>query len=149
MTISDPDTNRLRFRPHHFLCALGYQGKGYSDAFTRNMDRIVQDGLRGKEGDGVEIEVTAQTDSICAPCPHRRGALCESQEKIDALDARHAAALKLRAGDRLSWGAAKARIRAQVKPGDLSVICQSCQWLEYGMCEGALRRLHEVAETSA
>ncbi|MCL6284723.1 DUF1284 domain-containing protein [Ruegeria sp. 2012CJ41-6] len=148
MTNSDPDTARLRFRPHHFLCALGYQGKGYSDAFTRNMDLIVQGRLRGEGGDAVEIEVTAQTDSICGPCPHRRDTLCESQDKIEALDTRHAAALDLRAGDRLSWGTAKARIRARVIPGDLGVICQSCQWLEYGMCEAALRRLHEATGPS-
>ncbi|MFA3915891.1 DUF1284 domain-containing protein [Ruegeria hyattellae] len=146
--MSDPDTAQLRFRPHHFLCALGYQGKGYSAAFTRNMDRIVQDGLRGEDGDGVEIAVVARTDSVCGPCPHRRGELCESQEKIEGLDTRHAAALNLSAGDRLSWGEAKARIRARVKPGDLGVICQSCQWLEYGMCETALRRLHEATGPS-
>ncbi|MEX0349783.1 MAG: DUF1284 domain-containing protein [Paracoccaceae bacterium] len=145
MTTSNQNPDRLRFRPHHFLCALGYQGKGYSDAFTRNMDRIVQDSLRGPDGDAVEIEVVSRTDSICAPCPHRRGVLCESQHKIEALDARHAAALNLSCGERLSWGAAKVRIRENVQPGDLSAICQGCQWLEYGMCEGALRQLHEDA----
>lgn len=27
----------VRYRPHHFLCSLGYEGKGYSEAFTDNM----------------------------------------------------------------------------------------------------------------
>ena len=37
----------LSFRPHHFLCTLGFEGKGYSDAFTRNMAEIA-DALRAR-----------------------------------------------------------------------------------------------------
>ena len=36
-------TKPLRYRPHHFLCSLGFEGKGYSDAFTANMEAIVMD----------------------------------------------------------------------------------------------------------
>ncbi|GGH20475.1 hypothetical protein SAMN05444007_101402 [Cribrihabitans marinus] len=132
----------IRFRPHHFLCALGFRGKGYSDAFTGNMARIVQDGLRGPGGDARQIEVVGATDDICIPCPHRRGTLCAKETRIAALDARHAAALNLAAGDLLTWGAAKERIRALVAPGDLSRLCAGCQWLAAGYCEGALRALH-------
>ncbi|MCV6585863.1 MAG: DUF1284 domain-containing protein [Marinibacterium sp.] len=132
----------IRFRPHHFLCAIGFQGKGYSDAFTANMTRIVVDRLRAPSGASELIEVTGATDDICTPCPHRRGQLCESQAKISALDARHAAALRLIPGEQLTWGDAQERIRAHVPPGALSQICCDCQWLAYGMCETALAALH-------
>lgn len=132
---------RVTFRPHHFLCALGFQGKGYSDAFTANMAGIV-DQLRGPGGDAVEIDVTFQADHICAPCPHRRGTGCENAGKIAALDARHAAALGLRDGDRLTWGEAQARIIARVPEGALAKLCAGCQWLELGLCEQALSDLH-------
>ena len=82
------------------------------------------------------------TDDICAPCPKRRGALCTSQDKIAALDAAHAEALHLTPGDRLTWGEAQARIRANVPPGSLKTLCQGCEWEPYGMCEEALAGLH-------
>lgn len=139
-------TAPLRYRPHHFLCSLGFEGKGYSDAFTTNMAAIVVGRLRAAEGDQTEIEVVRTTDDICAPCPKRRGTLCTSQDKIDRLDTAHASALELIDGERLTWGAAKSRIRERVKPGDLAQICAGCDWLPLGVCEAALTRLHDEAD---
>ena len=133
----------VTFRPHHFLCALGYQGKGYSDGFTANMSRIVVDTLRAPGGDDTVIAVTGATDDICAPCPKRRNQLCTEQEKISALDARHARALGIFVGTEMTWGEAKRRIVKRVPPGSLETLCQGCQWLELGLCEQALRTLHE------
>lgn len=134
-------SSSITFRPHHFLCSLGYQGKGYDDAFTANMDRIVTEGLHQDGGDDIAITVTRQADSICGPCPHRRGQGCASQDQIDKLDARHAERLDLFDGETLTWGAAKERIAAVVNKGDLSQLCEGCQWLELGLCEDALARL--------
>lgn len=131
----------IRFRPHHFLCALGFQGKGYSEDFTSNMTGIV-DRLRGPGGGDVVLQVTMQADAICGPCPHKRGSGCEKSAKITALDNRHAAALALSDGDCLTWDDAQARIRAHVAPGDLQTLCAGCAWLELGLCEDALARLH-------
>ncbi|MBB5516508.1 hypothetical protein FHS89_002539 [Rubricella aquisinus] len=132
----------IRYRPHHFLCSLGFEGKGYSDAFTANMSAIVMGRLRAEGGADQVIEVVAATDDICTPCPKRIGSLCVSQPKITALDTAHAAALSLHAGDRLTWGEAQDRIRANVPPGSLKTLCQGCQWEPFGMCEDALARLH-------
>lgn len=134
-------SDRIQFRPHHFLCALGFQGKGYSDLFTANMAEIVER-LRAAGGDLLEIEVTLQADHICTPCPHRRGTGCAKSEQIARLDARHAAALDLEDGQRLSWGEAQARIRRNVPAGALPELCAGCQWLELGLCERALSALH-------
>ncbi|WP_343081993.1 DUF1284 domain-containing protein [Ostreiculturibacter nitratireducens] len=132
----------LRFRPHHFLCALGFEGKGYSEEFTANMTEIVMDRLRRPEGGAEVIEVTCEADDICIPCPSRRGVGCESTARITTLDKAHAGALGLSAGDRLSWGEALDRIRENVPPGSLSTLCAECQWLPLGLCEAALARLH-------
>lgn len=136
-----PDTP-IRYRPHHFLCSLGFQGKGYSDAFTANMTAIVMGQLRAPGGDATRIEVVPATDDICTPCPKRRGALCENQSKITLLDTRHGRALGLFLGDVLTWGEAKTRIVKRVPPGSLTHLCAGCQWLELGLCETALRALH-------
>lgn len=132
----------IRFRPHHFLCALGFQGAGYSSAFTANMSDIVDGRLRDPGGENTKITVTFVADSICTPCPERRGLGCVKINTIKALDQRHAKALGLRDGQCITWGDALKRIKANVKPGSLSTLCQNCQWLELGACEGALERLH-------
>lgn len=139
----------LRYRPHHFLCSLGFEGKGYSDLFTANMAAIVFGRLRAPGGDTTVIEVTGAADDICAPCPKRRGEGCESGERIAALDASHAAALALAPGDRLTWGEAKARIRASVPAGSLCRLCAGCQWEPLGLCEAALGRLHDEGAARA
>ena len=131
----------ITFRPHHFLCSLGYQGKGYDDAFTANMDAIVTEGLHQEDGDDTIITVTREADVICGSCPHRRSKGCASQEKIDGLDSRHAERLQLNDGDVLSWGGAKGKIKAYLRKGDLSELCEGCQWLELGLCEDALAKL--------
>lgn len=133
----------VRFRPHHFLCALGFQGKGYSERFTANMTTIVDGQLRAEGGEATVIQVVGAADDICAPCPKRRGRLCTTQDKIKTLDRAHAAALKLSPHERLTWGEAKDRIRQNVAPGSLKTLCAGCEWEPYGMCEEALARLHK------
>lgn len=139
---------RLRFRPHHFLCSLGFEGMGYSDAFTANMAAIVLGRLRAPGGTAALIEVTTKADDICAPCPARRGTGCQSSERIAALDAAHGAALALNEGDVLSWGEALLRMRA-LPPEALDDICAGCRWLEAGMCRAALTRLRLPGRQSA
>lgn len=133
--------NPIRFRPHHFLCSLGFAGKGYSDTFTDNMNDLVEDRLRAPGGRDLLIEVTLQTDDICAPCPNRRGSECLSEARIRALDDRHAVALALSEGDQLTWGAALARIKSEIPPERLDSLCAGCQWLDHGLCKEALRDL--------
>lgn len=142
-------TRPVRYRPHHFLCSLGFEGKGYSPDFTANMTAIVMGRLRAGGGDAVVIAVTGATDDICAPCPKRRGRLCTNQDKIKALDRAHAAALRLEPHEQLTWGEAKARIRAHVPPGSLKRLCAGCEWEAHGMCEAALVRLHDEGKGAA
>lgn len=130
------------FRAHHFLCALGFEGKGYSNGFVANMAQIVQ---RLRDAPDTMIEVIAQTDDICAPCPKRRDTSCLSQTRIMTLDQRHGAALGLQAGDRLSWAEAQQRMRDRITPDTLERICAGCAWLDHGMCRNAVARLHQPA----
>ncbi len=134
----------IRYRPHHFLCTIGFEGKGYSEAFTANMASIVDGRLRAKGGDDLQIEVVGAADDLCAPCPKRRGNLCTNQTQINRLDRAHAAALDLAPREVLTWGEAKDRIRQNVPKGSLATLCEGCQWEPYGMCEAALARLHDA-----
>ncbi|WP_347266483.1 DUF1284 domain-containing protein [Paracoccus sp. (in: a-proteobacteria)] len=121
------------------LCAIGWQGRGYSPEFTRNMDAIVQDRLRAEPQ--TPVQFTAGADSVCGPCPHRRGSGCASDARIRALDGRHAAALGIAPGQRMTWAEAEGLALARVRPADLAQICRDCQWLDLGLCQAALARL--------
>lgn len=133
----------LPLRPHHILCSLGFEGHGYSDGFTANMEAIVQGRLRAEAGDATEIRITGTADAICAPCPRRRGDGCEVQAAIDRLDRAHAEALQLAPGDHLTWQDAQDRVRAHVRPDDLDTLCAGCRWLPLGLCKAAVARLLE------
>lgn len=125
----------LKFRPHHFLCTLGFQGKGYSPKFVENYTQI-QKGLTPE----TLIEVVNETDSICAPCPHRQGKSCASQEKIRKLDQAHKTQLHLEIGDKITWGEALERL-AFLSLETHQEICQGCEWQPLGLCAQALQQL--------
>ncbi|MCM2278066.1 MAG: DUF1284 domain-containing protein [Oligoflexia bacterium] len=131
----------LRFRPHHFLCTLGFEGKGYSPEFIRNFSRLAEELRSTPAGEEIQIEVTTISDSICQPCPDRRGEGCQSEIKIQTLDLAHARILGLSPGERLSWGEAKRRIAERMTPGAFENACAPCSWKELGVCRQALERL--------
>ncbi len=133
----------IKFRPHHFLCNLGFQGNGYSPEFTENF-RLINALTVGAAGDAgrVEIEVTLETDSICGPCPNRNQSRCATQDKIDRLDEAHAEILSLKDGERLTWVEALARIKKEFSLEKFHKACAPCSWKDSGYCESALRKLH-------
>lgn len=133
---------KIRFRPHHFLCANGFKGRGYSPSFIRNFAAIMKI-LRGPNGDESLIEVTEHVDDICIPCPHRRDKSCVKQDFITALDQRHIAALHLQGGQVLSWKEAKTRLVQYVDDATFDMICNGCVWKAQGICLSALKQLRQ------
>jgi hypothetical protein len=132
---------KIAFRSHHFLCTLGFEGKGYSPGFVENYQRIA-DTLRGagKSGDQVRIEVTGGLDSICAPCPNNQGTSCATQAKIETLDAAHARVLGLSPGDVITWGEVKTLIAEKFTDEAFDRACAPCGWKALGYCKSALER---------
>lgn len=135
--------NPITFRRHHFLCALGFRSEGYSDGFTANMAAIVNGRLRAPDGGTAIITVTDSADTLCGPCPDRRGVSCVKAAKIARLDAAHGAALEISAGDQLTWAEAQQHIADNIVPDDLDHLCAGCQWLAMGACKDSLRHLHQ------
>jgi hypothetical protein len=131
----------LEFRPHHFLCTLGFEGKGYSDEFVKNYQSIADRLRRSPLGDEVEIRVVGATDSICAPCPNRRGESCVAEAKIGKLDAAHQAVLGLRAGEALKWRDAREKIAKEFTDEKFEAACAPCAWKSLGVCKSALERV--------
>jgi hypothetical protein len=127
----------VQFRPHHFLCALCFQGRGYSPAFVANFQKIL-DALQTDES--LEIEVTLHTDSICSPCPSRLEKQCASQEKVSRLDRLHQETFALEEDMRMTWSQAKERIAATLTMPRFHEICSSCSWKALGICEEVLTK---------
>lgn len=130
----------IQFRPHHFLCALCFQGNGYSPEFVKNFSGIMQQ-LNSPVGNQTTIEVVAETDSICSPCPSRRGTLCTQQAKISNLDQAHAKILNLSPGDKITWEQAKNRIADSMTLEKFHAACAPCEWKKLGICENVLTDL--------
>ncbi len=129
------------FRPHHFLCTLGFQGKGYSPSFIKNYQKIAE---ALQNNDETLIEVVLENDSICRACPHKKETKCAQEEKIQGLDQRHSNILALSAGDVLSWRMAKKRLKSHMTVKRFHQACRGCEWKSLGVCEKALKDLRKL-----
>ncbi|MBN9412824.1 MAG: DUF1284 domain-containing protein [Candidatus Paracaedimonas acanthamoebae] len=135
----------LNFRPHHFLCTIGFVGEGYSPNFVKNYAKIVN---KLEEDENTSIRVHFGTDSICAACPGKLARdLCMSQKKIDPLDDAHAKILELKNGEILTWKQAKGRLIKKMTFKAFHQACKRCNWKKLGVCETALRSLKSFSKT--
>lgn len=99
--------------------------------------------LNTPSGNTQPIHIVYSTDSICAPCPHRRLEVCDAQEKIAALDQAHAKALALHETKTMTWQEAKERIAGRITLPTFRNICASCEWQSSGICESMLQSFLE------
>ena len=118
----------IRLRPHHALCLRHFVGKGYSDAFVKNMTQLHR---RLHSGSREMVQIILHRDSLCGACPHDVDFSCEMEEKVRRLDAAVAQACGLRSGQWLSWQELCALIDAHMMPGGLlPEACGICEWHE-------------------
>lgn len=133
----------LSFRPHHFMCTLGFIGEGYSFNFIKSYTTIVS---RITKNENTPIKVVFGTDSICTACPEKLARdLCLSQKKVGPLDKIHANILNLKDGEILTWKHAKGRIIKKMTYKNFHHACKGCSWKKLGVCETALRNLKATA----
>ena len=120
----------LKLRPHHALCAQFFEGKGYSEQFVRHMYATLE-----TLDCGASATLVDGCDAICAGCPNNRNGVCETDEKVRAIDRRAIEEMGIRFGDTLSWRdlstLAKERI---IAAGKLPEVCRDCEWI--GICGG-------------
>ena len=74
-------TTTYRIRPHHGMCLYFFEGKGYSEGFTKHMAEVM-DWLLGKNGPA-SLQLVGATDEICSACPHNKAGSSESAEKVE------------------------------------------------------------------
>lgn len=123
----------LRLRPHHGLCIQHFVGKGYSEAFTRNMHKVV---ARLKAEPDTRIVLTTGTDDVlCRHCPHLSDERCLSGQKPLAYDLKCLELTGFSDGEETSWRAYSRSCRAEILRAKLlEKVCEDCQWLP--LCTG-------------
>ena len=114
-----------KLRPHHILCIMFFEGKGYSEDFVENMYAVkerLSDNLQ-------QIIPTVNEDIICTVCPNNNNGVCVSQEKVCGFDRK---VLDL-------CGAAEntpillseitdSAIKNIIEKNLLKTVCGSCEW---------------------
>ena len=129
----------FKFRPHHFLCTLGFEGKGYSPHFVNNYQAIV---VTLTENPLTSILVVDKLDDICHACPHQRPKeLCSKQQFIAKLDNAHQSILGIKAGQVITWQKAQQLIKSNMTLERFHQACEGCEWKSLGICEHALKRV--------
>ncbi|MFF2447379.1 DUF1284 domain-containing protein [Neobacillus sp. NPDC058068] len=128
-----------KLRGHHLFCLLGYRGMGYSQEYVENMTRLHQI-LRNNPK--TLIQLVKGPDELCEKYPNSGEYHCQN-DQIYERDAVILEKLNLRIGQILIWDDIESRIRKHVVPSDIQVVCETCSWRSYGVCEEGIREIHE------
>ena len=72
---------QMKLRAHHGMCLTFFEGKGYSDQFTAQMQKIY-DAVK----ENPRLQVVAEEDVICQKCPNLQAGVCQTQELVQEYD---------------------------------------------------------------
>lgn len=122
-----------KFRVHHILCTVLYQGEGYSGAFCENMTEKVRE-LKANPKE--PLVLVTDPDMICAHCPN----LTPEDTCLD--DKNH---VKTKDQELLGWFGLKENqtysydelLRCATEKLDNERFlksCGRCQWYQQGLC---------------
>lgn len=130
----------IKLRPHHLLCTQGYSGKGYTNVFVSNMNKVIKK-LRSDRD--VKIEITFSTDSLCSKCPSKvADGVCKSDDKVLRFDTGVINALDMKEGV-YSYQELISRLDEYLSSGvedeRLKAICGDCEWYPVSACWNNIR----------
>ncbi len=125
----------MRLRPHHLLCTQSYSGKGYDDAFVKNMDQLTKK-LRTEKS--TPVDIVFSTDDLCAHCPNMLGTdLCRDNEKVKAYDEGVIRHFHIEEKTYIYQDITR-KIRENMTPEILKDICKNCCWYPISACRRVL-----------
>ncbi|MED1204571.1 DUF1284 domain-containing protein [Heyndrickxia acidicola] len=128
-----------KLRGHHLFCLLGYRGMGYSKEYVENMTLLHQT-LRNNPK--TSIQIIKGPDQLCEKYPNSGEYHCLDRH-IYERDAAILDKLGLKIGQILSWEFIESCIRKHITPSDIQLVCETCSWRSYGVCEEGIQDLHE------
>ncbi len=113
-------------RPHHGMCILFYEGKGYSTGFTDHMSRVIR-----LLNDDTSVRITSGPDEICSCCPNLNEKVCLSDEKVHKYDRMVLDMTGLQDGSECTYGEFSRSVKEHILlSGRRREICGDCEWDE-------------------
>jgi hypothetical protein len=111
-------------RPHHGMCLAYFQGRGYSEGFTRHMQE-----MKERFETDPQVRLVVEPDEICGACPNKKNAACVSEGKVAGYDRAVLEYCGLKEGQELSFLTFASQVREQIlEKGLRPEICGDCQW---------------------
>jgi len=125
----------MRLRPHHLLCTLAFEGKGYSDIFAQNMTSIVKK-LNSRRG--LSVNLIFSSDDICTKCPNLlQSGACADNDKVMSMDRKVMELMHLEEKS-YKYGFLLDMVKHSITAESLNSICSSCTWFPYDICAGKI-----------
>ena len=111
-------------RAHHGMCLTYFQGKGYSDTFSKHMGEVKQ-----LLDTNPLIRVTGEADAICSGCPNNQEGVCTSSETVVEYDRQVLLRCGLSEGDVMPFREFEKKVYDSILlPGKREEICGDCGW---------------------
>lgn len=122
----------MRLRVHHLFCSALYVGKGYSEAFCRNMQKVVTWLWAPSSG----------PDEICRECPNLGDKGCKlDNDHVVSKDAALAQALGLEVERVYPIAELLHIVSGNLTAEIFENSCHNCDWYAQGLC-----RYEQLAE---
>jgi uncharacterized protein len=128
-----------QLRGHHLFCLLGYRGMGYSKEYVENMTALHQ---KLRNDSSTLIQLVKGPDHLCEKYPNSGIYHCQDGS-IYERDAAILEKVGLQIGQTLTWEEIEASIRKNVIPTDIGLVCETCSWRSYGVCEEGIQEILE------
>ncbi len=130
---------KISFRPHHLLCNLCFQGKGYNKEFVDNFKKI-HDAINA-DPENLKIEIVKSIDDLCGACPENKNNCCCKAKKTAMMDQAVLKTLHLNFGDMLTLHELKETIKEHLTMSCFHKICGKCSWYPEKLCEPVIESL--------
>ena len=125
----------MRLRVHHLLCSALYVGKGYSEAFCENMQKVAEWLWKDDEGEKREVRLITEPDNICKECPNLVDNGCRLDDNnVVSKDAALARALGLEAERVYLVTELLHTVGGRLTAEIFENSCHNCEWYEQGLC---------------
>lgn len=115
---------QYKIRAHHGMCICFFEGKGYSNEFTKHMAETIH-----KLNEDPLICVSGQTDIICKKCPNNKQGICETADKVAAYDEQVLSRCGIIPDTVIPYSEFKELVYKNIiYAGKREEICGDCQW---------------------
>lgn len=125
----------INLRPHHLICNLCFQGKGYNEEFIKNFNSIHQQ-LNNPRN---KIKIIRGIDAICLKCPRKQD--CKKDSIAAAIDQSYLRILQLNFGEVVTVHKIKNKIKTLLSVTDFHNACKKCSWKSLGICESVIQNM--------